>query len=326
MTPRRVRGAACALLAAVGFNVLVFVALGALNRTRPLPPLTHEAARFTLVEPPFVRPRPPEPERVLEPEPPPRETLVDDSEAMEAPAAELTPLDLPLVAPDVTVPSLRIAPVASPQPHRLGSRRGRTAPPRQPKRPPARSKTFGSEEVDDPPRGLDLRHPAYPASARRRGLEGFVTVKLLIDEEGRVQQVGDPRAIYEAPVNRFVADFIGETNILPVRVGGVAAGAAQVMLPGGATVSCPAETGAEGEHHVSIRPERVSLVAPGEGQLRARLERVIYLGTDLQLLARLASGEEVHVRLQNTARAELPPAGAELGLAIEDGAARLLAD
>ncbi|MDH3263287.1 MAG: ABC transporter ATP-binding protein [Paracoccaceae bacterium] len=150
--------------------------------------------------------------------------------------------------------------------------------------------------------------------------------RIAVMSEGRVQQVGDPRAIYEAPVNRFVADFIGETNILPVRVGGVAAGAAQVMLPGGATVSCPAETGAEGEHHVSIRPERVSLVAPGEGQLRARLERVIYLGTDLQLLARLASGEEVHVRLQNTARAELPPAGAELGLAIEDGAARLLAD
>jgi protein TonB len=189
MTPRRVRRAACALLAAVGFNVLVFFALGALNRTRPLPPLTHEAARFTMVEPPFVRPRPPEPERVLEPEPPPRDTLVDDPEEMEAPAAELTPLDLPLVAPDVTVPSLRIAAVAAPPPHRRGLRRGRSAPPRQPKRPPARPKTMGSEEVDDPPRGLALRRPAYPASARRRGLEGFVTVKLLIDEEGRVQQV-----------------------------------------------------------------------------------------------------------------------------------------
>ncbi|MHC4134801.1 MAG: energy transducer TonB [Planctomycetota bacterium] len=189
MTPARARGVACALLAAVGFNVLVFFALSALNRERPLPLLTCEAARFTLVEPPFVRPRPPEPERLLEPEPPPPETLADDPVEMEAPAAELTPLDLPLVAPDVTVPALRIAPVVAKQPRRLRPRRSPPAPPREPKRPPARPKTLGSEEVDEPPRDLAIRHPAYPASARRRGLEGRVTVRLLINEEGRVQQV-----------------------------------------------------------------------------------------------------------------------------------------
>ena len=183
----KVRRAACALLAAVGFNVLVFSALSALNRTRPLPPLTCEAARFTLVEPPFVRPLPPEPERPLEPEPPPPEALADDPAEMEAPAAELTPLDLPLVAPDVAVPCLRIAPVAAKQPRRR-PRQGSPAPPRQPKKPPTRSRTLGSEEVDEPPRDRAIRHPVYPASARRRGVEGRVTVKLLIDEEGRVQQ------------------------------------------------------------------------------------------------------------------------------------------
>jgi len=189
MTPRRARRAAGALLAAVGFNVLVFSALSALNRTRPLPPLTSEALRFTLVEPPFVRPRPPEPERLLEPEPPPPETLAEEPMEIDAPAAELTPLDLPLVAPDVAVPALRIAPVAADPPRRsAGARRSPRAPPPTPRKPPARTGTLGAEEVDEPPRDLAIRHPVYPSFARRRGLEGHVTVKLLIDEEGRVQQ------------------------------------------------------------------------------------------------------------------------------------------
>jgi len=189
MTPARARRAACALLAAAGFNVLVFLSLSALNRARPLPPLTHGAARFTLVEPPFVRPPPPEPERLLDPEPPPPETLADDPLEMEAPAAELTPLDLPLVSPDIAVPALRVTPVVAKHPRRLRPRRSRPAPPREPRKPPARPKTLGSEDVDEPPRDLAIRSPVYPSFARRRGLEGDVTVKLLIDEEGHVKQV-----------------------------------------------------------------------------------------------------------------------------------------
>ena len=189
MTPRRVRRAACALLAAAGVNVLVFLALSALNRARPLPPLNGEAARFNLVEPPFVRPPPPEPERLVDPEPPPPETLADDPVEVEAPAAELTPLDLPLVAPNVAVPALRVAPVVAKHPRRLRPRRSRPAPPREPRKPPARPGTMDSEDVDEPPRDLAIRSPVYPASARRRGLEGHVKVKLLIDEEGHVQRV-----------------------------------------------------------------------------------------------------------------------------------------
>jgi protein TonB len=189
MTPGRLRRAAGALLAAAGFNVLVFFSLSALNRARPLPPLNGEAARLNLVEPPFVRPPTPEPERLVDPEPPPPEALADDPVEVEAPAAELTPLDLPLVAPDVAVPALRIAPVVAEHRRRPGPRRSRPAPPREPTKPPARPKTLKSDDVDEPPRDLAIRRPVYPASARRRGLEGHVKVKLLIDEEGHVQQV-----------------------------------------------------------------------------------------------------------------------------------------
>jgi spermidine/putrescine transport system ATP-binding protein len=159
--------------------------------------------------------------------------------------------------------------------------------------------------------------------------------RIAVMSAGAVQQIGTAREIYEAPVNRFVADFIGETNLLPVSVAALADGMARCVLPGGRTIDCPAaasETDGDttgettGAHHLSIRPERVTLTAPGAGHLEATVARTIYLGTDLQLYARLDDGAEMHVRLQNAARTVLPERGARIGLAIEDGAARLLAD
>jgi spermidine/putrescine transport system ATP-binding protein len=151
--------------------------------------------------------------------------------------------------------------------------------------------------------------------------------RIAVMSAGAVQQVGTPREIYEAPVNRFVADFIGETNLLPVRVAALADGMARCVLPGGREITCPAaETGADGEHHLSIRPERLSLGDPARTPLTGTVERLIYLGTDLQAHARLDSGEAVHVRLQNALRTVVPAPGQRIGLDIEEGAARLLAD
>jgi spermidine/putrescine transport system ATP-binding protein len=149
--------------------------------------------------------------------------------------------------------------------------------------------------------------------------------RIAVMSAGHVQQIGTARDIYEAPVNRFVADFIGETNLLEVDVASVSGGMARVVLPGGHQLTCPAASDTGGRHHLSIRPERVSLVASG-GDLDITVERVVYLGTDLQLLTRLDGGAEMHVRIQNSARIAVPAVGDRLGLRIEDGAARLLAD
>lgn len=151
--------------------------------------------------------------------------------------------------------------------------------------------------------------------------------RIAVMSAGRVQQVGDPRTIYEAPVNRFVADFIGEANILPVTVRTVAGGKAEIMLADGRNLIAEAPEGlAPGESYVSIRPERLSLAETGPADLTARVERLIYLGTDLQLLARLADGTELTMRLQNSSRITLPEPGEEIGLDIEEGAVRLLVD
>jgi len=149
--------------------------------------------------------------------------------------------------------------------------------------------------------------------------------RIAVMSAGHVQQIGTPRDIYESPDNRFVADFIGETNLIEVDVEAVAGGQAQVVLPGGHRVTTSAATTDKGRHNLSIRPERVTLVAPGTG-LQAVVEQVIYLGTDLQVLVRLDGGTAMQVRLQNAARIQVPTPGTRVGLHLEEGASRLLAD
>jgi spermidine/putrescine transport system ATP-binding protein len=117
--------------------------------------------------------------------------------------------------------------------------------------------------------------------------------RIAVMQGGRIQQLGRPEEIYEAPANRFVADFIGGANLIPARIG--ANGAEAVGLG-----VIPA-SGAVGDAvTLAIRPERLGLVAdamrhPGDlGPLRVA-ER-IYMGNELSF--RLDGAEvPLHVTL-----------------------------
>ena len=148
--------------------------------------------------------------------------------------------------------------------------------------------------------------------------------RIAVMSHGRVQQVGTGREIYETPHNRFVAEFIGETNLIDVEVTHAAGGRADVLLPSGQTLSCSSATAATGRHALSIRPERVT-ISP-DGELSAIVHRVVYLGSDLQLLTQLDGGSEFAVRVQNASRTKVPEPGTQIRLKLEEGAARLLAD
>ena len=118
-------------------------------------------------------------------------------------------------------------------------------------------------------------------------------------KSGKLLQVGGPRDIYNAPVNRFVADFIGETNFLK---GQLANG--QVTLATGETLPLPDATGS-GEVTLAIRPEQIR-IAP-DGPITAKLIQTVYFGTDTHCHLALADGSEIVARLQS------PPSG-ETGL------------
>ena len=151
--------------------------------------------------------------------------------------------------------------------------------------------------------------------------------RIAVMSRGKVQQIGAAREIYEAPANRFVADFIGEANVLEVEVKRISGGLALCVLSGGRQVECSTSAGRIGSgQHVSVRPERLSVVGAEGADLTATVMRIVYLGTDLQVLARLSGGAEVSVRLQNALRTHVPQVGEVIGLKIEEGAARLLAD
>jgi spermidine/putrescine transport system ATP-binding protein len=117
---------------------------------------------------------------------------------------------------------------------------------------------------------------------------------------GRLLQVGSPREIYNHPVNRFVADFIGETNFLP---GQSTAGI--VRLSGGHEVARHARDGAV---TVAVRPEQVRLAPAGDEGIPATVASCVYFGTDTHVHLHLPDGAEVVARVQS------PPSG-DAGLA-----------
>jgi len=159
--------------------------------------------------------------------------------------------------------------------------------------------------------------------------------RIAVMSSGELQQIGTAREIYETPKNRFVADFIGETNLLAVTVAEApgASGACRCRLPDGSLIDCqaPVSVAAGTQGHISIRPERISLVpvASGDGNgpaaITGLVDRTIYLGTDTQTMLHLGDGSEITVRAQNAhTEAATFRTGERAALKFDDGAARLL--
>jgi spermidine/putrescine transport system ATP-binding protein len=144
---------------------------------------------------------------------------------------------------------------------------------------------------------------------------------------GKLQQIGSPKEIYEFPQNKFVANFIGETNLIGVDVSNIQQGEAIFSLQNGIKFSCrTAENARKGPGHVSVRPERISIVKAEDGLLKGSVIRHIYLGTDMHVEVRLDTGELVTVRIQNSVENTVPDVAAIVGLNFEADAARLLSD
>jgi spermidine/putrescine transport system ATP-binding protein len=127
--------------------------------------------------------------------------------------------------------------------------------------------------------------------------------RIAVMNHGRVLQVGTPGKIYERPADRFVADFIGETNFLEGQVRGRRVGEAAVVVEGVLTLHVPVERGVGmGEEvTVAIRPEKISLHTepPDPRAVPGIVQEVIYTGTDTRYLVQLTEKTTVTVRQQN---------------------------
>ena len=136
--------------------------------------------------------------------------------------------------------------------------------------------------------------------------------RIAVMHQGRMAQVGAPAAIYERPANRFVADFIGETNLIEGVITSMAQGEATITVAGGLQVPVPCQTvnlRVNQAVTLALRPEKIAITAePSVANMAepATVEEEIYSGTDTRYFMRLASGLSLIVRMQNGAGANSP--------------------
>ncbi len=128
--------------------------------------------------------------------------------------------------------------------------------------------------------------------------------RIAVMNAGRVVQVADPETIYNRPVNRFVADFIGETNFLSTRITAVSANRAALTLAEKtlwAAVDQPVDVGQS--MMLAIRPEKIFVARPEKGNGRVTLpgevQQVMYLGTDTRYAIRLQDGHTLVALARN---------------------------
>ena len=109
-----------------------------------------------------------------------------------------------------------------------------------------------------------------------------ISDRVIVMRNAAIAQDGTPRELYEAPADRFVADFIGDANIVEARIAAVEGEAAEVRL-GHATLRLPRRGLQPGAALVAIRPASIQLsAAPAPGRVAGRVLKASYLGSHVE--------------------------------------------
>ncbi len=128
--------------------------------------------------------------------------------------------------------------------------------------------------------------------------------QIAVMDKGLILQLGDPVTLYERPANRFVADFIGESNFLQGKFVSAEPKKTLVQVENArVTVRESPRPLRDGQQVMfTVRPEKLNVAGMGQGPagaLTGRVEEVIYIGTDTRYLLKLASGQALIARVQN---------------------------
>jgi spermidine/putrescine transport system ATP-binding protein len=154
--------------------------------------------------------------------------------------------------------------------------------------------------------------------------------RIAVMSKGKILQIGSPREIYDRPAERFVANFIGETNFLEGDTVSAQGDRATIRLPSGATIDAGLPKGLtpSGKVTVVVRPEHADVVKTGNpATLAGALSNIVYFGTDTHYHVALDNGGEFIVRHQNSRGNESTFAvGEKVGIAFERDAVQVLRD
>ena len=150
-----------------------------------------------------------------------------------------------------------------------------------------------------------------------------VSDTIVVMNNAVVAQSGSPRELHERPATRFVADFIGEANVLPCEVLSVSDGQARVRM-GALEWTLPTRNPTTGPRHVAIRPARVRLhTTAGDAHLAGDMLRSSYLGEVMEHTVRTALGD---VLVSSADTGSSPAPGSSVGLELPPSALVLLED
>ncbi len=141
--------------------------------------------------------------------------------------------------------------------------------------------------------------------------------RVAVLSQGRIEQIGSPVDIYEAPETAFVADFIGNSNIIDATV----LDTTRLRAATGLDLTTAALAAAPGARlRVLVRPERIRLAgadASAANRFGAEVAEITYLGDDLQLRVRPRPGGELLVALPSGKATRGLKRGAAIELAID---------
>ena len=137
--------------------------------------------------------------------------------------------------------------------------------------------------------------------------------RLVVMNDGRIEQLGSPREVYERPRTRFVAGFIGTSNLITATVAALD-GTAAVLRTTSADETLVVADAREAKArvgqslHLTVRPEKIvlSTQVPEAGRcaIRGRVAEIVYLGTSTQYAVRTTDGTDLLVFVQNSSDAE----------------------
>jgi spermidine/putrescine transport system ATP-binding protein len=146
--------------------------------------------------------------------------------------------------------------------------------------------------------------------------------------QGRIQQIADPREIYNNPVNGFVASFVGENNIFAGEVQQSANGLASFATPHGLFRARLGEIGNKKAGKLYVRPEH-TILSDGpalENSLPVTVGDVSFEGSFIAVHGRSDSGADLTAELRNDGSASVPEKGARAYMSFDPARAAILPD
>jgi len=152
--------------------------------------------------------------------------------------------------------------------------------------------------------------------------------RVIVMRDGVIQQIGTPGDIYERPVSRFVAGFVGKVAFFPAQVEGIEAGGRAVCAVGGKRIT--AGSAAEGVQPgrpavIMARPESLRIVEKEEGLAAGTVTASVYLGSSVEIYVKTEHGE-ILVQIDDPSGKRIPGEGSTVWIGFNEQLVRALPD